>query len=105
MLYHTIVHQLLELYPELHEQLRKQRQLLQTIENYARDLKTRHEELKEQLAMAKPASSYMQIANEALEIALQELEDSLPPAFPPDDSQAFSLEDAMTFIRKHTPPA
>jgi len=105
MLYKTIVLQLLEQCPELHERLRKQRQLLPTMESYALDLKTRHDELKEHLSMAKPASSYSQIASEALEIALQELADSLPPAFPPDASEAFSLEDAMTFIRKHTPPA
>ena len=43
--------------------------------------------------------------SEALEIALRELQDSLDCASPPDDSGPLSLEEAMAFIRKRTPPA
>ena len=36
-------------------------------------------------------------------MALKELEDRLPSASPPDDSEALSLDEAMAFIRSHTP--
>jgi hypothetical protein len=47
----------------------------------------------------------LQIASEALEIALQELEDRLPSASPATDNEAFPIEAAMAFITHHTPPA
>ena len=60
--------------------------LLPTLEQLASELKTSHEAWKEQLSQARPGSSESQIASEALEIALKELEDCLPSASPPDDS-------------------
>ena len=105
MLYKTMVLELLEQRPLLHHQLRKERMLLATLEHHANQLKARHEALKEQLSQAKPGSDPGQIASEALEIALKELEDSLPSASPPDDSEPLSLDAAMAYLRRHTPPA
>jgi hypothetical protein len=105
MTYKTMVLELLEQRPEMYDRLRKERLLLPALDFYARELKASHEARKVLLSQAKPASSENQIASEALEIALKELEDSLPPAFPPDNNEALSLDDAMAFIRRHSPPA
>jgi len=105
MLYKTMVLGLLEERPQLHRQLRTQRILLATVEQHAQLLKARHETWKEQLAQAIKGSDPGQIAGEALEIALKELEDSLPSASPPDDSEPLSLDAAMAYLRRHTPPA
>ena len=67
--------------------------------------KARHETWKELLSQAKPGSAPSQIASEALEIALMELEDRLSRGSPPEESDALSLEAAMAFISRRTPPA
>jgi hypothetical protein len=104
MQYKTIVLEMLQQRPELHDQLGRQRMLLPTLELYANELKTRHETWKERLSRTKPGSDPSQIASEAGEIALKELEDCLPSASRPHDNEPFSLEEAMAFIRRHTPP-
>ena len=102
MQYKTIIHELLQQRPEIHEQLRKDRKLLPAMELYARELKQNHEAWKELLSQIRPGSDESQIAGEALEIALKELQDSLPAALP-DEDETFSLDQAMAFIRRHTP--
>ncbi len=104
MQYKTIVLELLEQRPALHEQLRRERQLLPTLEQYAKELKTSHEAWQAQLSQAKPTSDPSQIASEAMEMAIEELERRLPSDSPPDD-ETVSTEAAMTFLRRHTPPA
>jgi hypothetical protein len=103
MLYKTIVLELLQQRPLMHEQLRKERKLLATLELYARELKTSHEGWKEVLGQTKPGSDPSQIASEALEIALKELEDRLPAESLPDNNDTLSLDGAMAFIRRPTP--
>ena len=105
MQYKNIVLQLLEQYPQLQNQLQTHRQLLPTMETYARDLKTRHEVWKDQLSQAKPDSGESQIASAALEIAIQEMQNRLLYEFPPDDPETLSLDGAMAYLRHHTPPA
>jgi len=105
MMYKTIVLYLLEERPQMHEQLRKNRLLLTTLERLATQLKTSHEAWKDQLSQAKPGSGASQIASAAMEMALKELEDSLPTESPPDEDETLSLEAAMAFLRRHTPPA
>ena len=102
MHYKTIVLELLQQRPTLHEQLRSQRMLLPTLERCASELKTRHEALKARLSQATPGSSESQIASEALEIALTELVESLPSESPPEQNEPLSLDAAMAFIRRHT---
>jgi hypothetical protein len=105
MQYKTIVHELLEQRPEIHDQLRKERKLLTAIEHYAAELKASHQAWQEQLAQARPDSDPMQIASEALEMACQELRVSLPSALVRDESGPLSLDEAMAFLRRHTPTA
>ena len=105
MQYKTIVLELLQQHPEIHQHLQSRRTLLATMELYARELKTSHEAWKDRLCQALPGSNPSQITSEALEIALWELEDVLQSEFPPDESDSLSLEGAMVFIRGHSPPA
>ncbi len=105
MHYQTIVLELLKERPQMHDQLKRNRLLLPTMKRYAVELKTRHEAWKEQLSQAQPGSDPSQIASEAMEYAVQELVDCLPPVSPPDDDDPISLEAAMAFLHRHTPPA
>lgn len=103
MYYKTIVLRLLEERPQMHERLRQEHQLLSAMNLHARELKASHEEWKEYLAVAKPGSDPIQIASEAMEMALKELEDRLPAESPPSDDEPFSLDEAMAFVLRHTP--
>lgn len=105
MHYKTIILKLLQQRPGMYNQLRKSRKLLPTVEHYARELKTSHEAWKDLLSQAKPGSDQSQVASEALELALKELEDRLPSESPPNETEPFSLEVAMASIRRHIPPA
>ncbi len=104
MQYKTIVLKLLQERPEMHNQLRSNRMLLSTVNRYAMELKANHETWKDRLSQAKPGSDQSQIASEALEIALKEMEDFLDSLASPSESEAFSLDEAMAFIRGHTRP-
>ena len=100
MQYKTIVLELVRERTELHEQLRQARQLLPTLESLAGKLKMSHDTWTAMLAQAKPESDPSQIASEALEMAVKDLVDRLPPASSPDDAEA--LDAAMAFVRLHT---
>jgi hypothetical protein len=88
MLYKTIVLELLQQRPQMHEQLRQQRRLLEEMERYSRWLKSHHEAWKDHLSRSRPGSDPAQIASEAMEIALQELVDRLDSESPPEGSEA-----------------
>ena len=102
MQYKTIVLELLLARTELHEQLRLTRRLKPTLETCAKELKASHEAWKKRLSQAKPGSDPSQISSEALEMAVQELEDRLPSGQPTDESDPLSLDQAMAFIKTHT---
>jgi hypothetical protein len=105
MQYKTIILELLQQRPRMYNQLRKSRKLLLMVDRYASELRISHQACKDYLSQAGPGSSPSQIANEALEIALKEIEDRLPNESPPNETEPFSLEAAMASIRLHTPPA
>ena len=102
MQYKTIVLELLQQRPQMLGELRKDRKLLPTVEMYARELKTSHEAWKKTLGQERPGSDQSQIAFEALEMALKDLEDRLPSESLPNDNETLSLEAAMAFILGHT---
>ncbi len=105
MQYKTIILQFLEQQqPELHSQLRKTRTLLPTLERYASELKTSHETLMDMLSKAKPGSAETQIRSEALEMALEALENRLSFGSHEKESDTLSLDGAMASIRR-PPPA
>ena len=102
MQYKTIIYEMLQQRPQMHDQLRKSRKLLPTLELYARELKTSHEAWKEMLAQMRPGSQPNQIASEALEMALKQMEDHLPSALSQDGNEAQVLDAAMLFLRRPT---
>jgi hypothetical protein len=99
MHYKTIVLELLEGRPRLRERLQKYRQLLPTLEFYAGELKTGHEAWKERLAS--PTSDPAQIASEAMERAVAELESRLPKESN-EGGETLSLDEAMAFLKKRS---
>lgn len=101
MQYKTIILKLLEQRPTLHDQLRRERRLLTILDSFAQELKTRHEAWKENLS-TKPNIDPGQIPSTALEMALQEVENRLRRAFPPDDPEALSPND-VTYMLQRTP--
>jgi hypothetical protein len=103
MQYKTIILELLRERTELHEQLRLTRRLLPTLETCAQELRASHQAGKEVLTQANPDSDPSQIASEALELALQDMEDCLPSASPADENEALSLDEAMAILRRPTP--
>lgn len=105
MHYKTIVLELLQERPELHRRLQAERMLIPTLDLFASALKASHDEWKDRLSRSKPGSDESQIAGEALEIALKELEGRLPSESAQADQEEPSLDGAMTFLRRHTPPA
>ncbi len=100
MHYKSIIHDLLQQRPQMHDQLRKSRKLLPTLEQYAKELKTSHEAWKEMLSQMRPGSDPSQISSEALEMALKEMGDRLPSASHRDGSAAQVLDAAMLFVRR-----
>jgi hypothetical protein len=103
MQYKTIILQLLEQNPQIRDQLKRDRQMLPTMERYALELKANHEAWGEMLSQANPASDQSQITSQAMELALKDLEDHLHSEFQQDDQEHLNLDEAMTFIRSPTP--
>lgn len=101
MLYKTIVLELLQNRPELYGQLRQRRMLLPTLNRLAGELKARHRAWTQELQATRPGSD-SQIASEAMELALRELEDRLS-ADSEEEARAF-LDAAMAWLRT-LPPA
>ncbi|HUE15510.1 MAG TPA: hypothetical protein VMR25_15195 [Planctomycetaceae bacterium] len=79
MQYKTIILELLEQRPQMHEELRQSRKLLPALVLYARELKESQESWKERLLQANPENDSSQIASEAMELALKDMEDRLLP--------------------------
>jgi hypothetical protein len=102
MQYKTIILELLQQRTEIHDQLAKERKLLPTVEHYAQELKASHEAWKERLMALTPGSDPSQIASEAMEMAVKELEDRLPSVSRQEDGEPLSLDAAMASIHSHT---
>ena len=102
MQYKTIILEMLEQRPRMREELRQSRKLLSTMERYATELKSSHEAWKERLREARPGSDPSQIASEAMELALKEMEDRLPVALSSETSESQVLDAAMLFLRHPT---
>ena len=103
MQYKTIILQYIRQRPKIHNQLKSDRTLLPTLDLWANELKSTHEACKRRLAQANPGRDPSQLASEALESALQEWMNSLPPETP-NEEEPLSLDEAMAYIRRHTPP-
>ena len=108
MQYQTITLELLRQSPSLHQELRSSGTLMQAMERYAALLKQHHLAWMETLAQTRPERDPSQISSEALERALQDLREALPADSSPNADvmqEPLSLDAAMEYIRRHTPPA
>lgn len=107
MHYKTLVLELLQQDPMLYQTLRADRTLRPTLDRTARALKDRHAYWTATLSQKRPESTVEQITGEALEIAVQELRDTLPAESPKDAPlpEPLSLDAAIALLRRHTPPA
>ena len=106
MHYKTIVLELIQERQELHQKLCSSRTLLPTLESYARILKSRHQYWMDALHATEPASHPSQIASVALTLAVDDLQETLSADSPPvEDGWEPSLDEAITSVRRHTPPA
>jgi hypothetical protein len=105
MHYMTIVLEFIQDQPTLYQQLKSSRTLFSTVDLQAAALKRYHETWIDQLSQSKPDRDPALIANQALELALEDLRENLPSGSPPTEDGAFSLDMAMTFIRSHSQPA
>jgi hypothetical protein len=102
MQYKTIIVEMLEQRPRMREELRQSRKLLSTMERFATELKSSHEAWKERLQQSRPESDPSQIASEAMELALKDMEDRLPSESAQDESEALSLDGAMAHLARHS---
>ena len=102
MHYKTIMLELLQQHPRIHEQLRQERKLLTTMETLASELKTCHEMLTESLATANRYRNLTQISSEAMELAIRIMQDRLRSESPLDKDETLSLDQAMDYIKNHT---
>jgi len=103
MQYKTIALEMLKDRKDLHEQLRLTRRLLPTMEACAKELKASHEHWIQNLADQNPGNAPSQISSEAMELALQELEDRLPSVSSLDGGESPTLDRAMAFLINPTP--
>jgi hypothetical protein len=101
MQYKTIIHELLQQRPTMHEQLRKERKLLPALELYARELRRSHLAWQEMLAQVNPGSDKSLISSQAMEMALKEMEVHLPGESA-ESEQTLLLDEAMAFIHPRT---
>ena len=101
MHYKTIVLELLQEHTTLHERLREKRLLLKAVETCSTHLKARHEFWTTRLRLSRMNNEPSQLSSSALEMAVQEFRDDLPPETM-DDSPFLSLDEAMAFLQRYT---
>lgn len=100
MLYKSITLSLLEERSDLYQQLQSQRKLMEMLDLYSGQLKASHERWTTCLWNLRPGSDETQLKSEAMELAISELEASLPPASPSPDRDHSSPESVTA-----SPPA
>lgn len=103
MQYKTIMLELIQSNRPLHQQLCQERKLLTTVEEAALELKSRHQEILEEMALQNPESPAMQVYSQAFELALKEMEERLQPVSQTTEDSSLSLGEAMATIRSLSP--
>ena len=62
-----------------------------------------HENWMETIWQSSPGSDPAQVSSEAMELAIRDLEERLPPVSQADEMESHSLDQAMAFVRNPTP--
>lgn len=97
MLYKTITLELL--------QKHERPTTIPLLDRYSALLRDRHERWLNDLSRQRPNSDPTQLSGEAMELAVRDLEEQLRTDFPQEENDTLSLEAAMRYARRHTPPA
>ena len=105
MHYQTIALELLMANPDLHQQLKATRQLLPAVKEVAADLKRQHQAWVTVLTGNEPARNPRQLSSAAMELAVEELRHRLSSPASATVATADFLDQAMAYLRRHTPPA
>jgi hypothetical protein len=105
MQYKTMVLGLLLERPQACRRLKKQRMLLEAVNTFASILKLNHEAIIQDTLQAQPNGNPIQIASQALEIALQHLTEALPSESDRADELGLSLDRVMADLLKDSPTA
>lgn len=103
MQYKTTMLELIQSNRPLHQQLCQERKLLKTVEQAALELKSRHQQILEEMALLSPESPAIQVYSQAFEMALKEMEERLLPVSQTTEDSSLSLSEAMAFIRSPSP--
>jgi len=102
--YKTLTLQLLRNNRKIYHRLKQTRKTLPTLDLYSKELKRSHEGWKDSLSESRPGSDPSQIASEAMELALQELEDRLQSELLPAGRESLTLDGAITYLRNPSQP-
>lgn len=106
MQYKTIVMELLEQHPQVHETLKQERKLLQTIESLARELKATHEQILRDLSEQQPPLSSDRssgTSSQAMEMAVAELQARLEILSGGANDDTLNLDQIMAQLLQHSP--
>jgi len=99
MPYKSIILEILQERPILHEQLRSNSELHSTMNRLAIQLREIHLREIERLRDLRPNSAQVQLRGEAMEIALQAIQEILPPEESRTEDE-LSLDGAMAFLKQ-----
>jgi hypothetical protein len=102
MQYKTILLEMIRQDQDLHGRLKRAGTLASTLDRLARELKERHEAWADRLARTRPGLDPGQARAEALELAVAETDFGSMPA--DAEAEPLSLDAAMDFLRRATPP-
>lgn len=100
--YKSIVLEVLQGHRALHERLRESKMIPLTVDCCADHLKARHAFWMTLRGHPKTGPEASQSSSLALERAVQEFRDALPPMRNTSDQDSLSLEEAMQFIGRYT---
>ena len=102
MQYKTIMMELLEQSPALNSQLKKNHQLLATIEAMARELKRNHERIIGELTDRQLDGGSSGISSQAMEIAVAEMQERLAALSNREEDETLTLDQIMELVTRHS---
>jgi hypothetical protein len=103
--YKGIILEWLVEHPAVYRRLLKKRLLKTTLKVYASKLMERHYVWQRRLAHMNPPRELSQLADDALPVALKELEYSLLAGLPPEQVKPLPMLEAMALVKRRSPLA
>ena len=103
MQYKTIILELIQQNETLHNRLRRERNLLATVERIALELKAGHETWLHRMAATRPDEGAVQVYYRAFEMALMEMEERLLPGSQATEDATLSPHEIMSLVAACSP--